>query len=133
MIVRARTTAAAGGAFAILIGMPGCAEDVPMAPRSLPKNVPAAVSQPEEEPAVTMDGSSTRRTIGPRPAAYYTTSPAQGRPPDGELPPGTAVNLAENAGSYARVTWNGQSVWVATEALEEPPAEPRPMHKIPTH
>ena len=50
-------------------------------------------------------------------ASYYESSPAQGRPPDGEIPPGTSVELIERGGSYSLVKWDGKTGWVATDAL----------------
>jgi hypothetical protein len=109
----------------------GCAESETAPARKLaPEAGPAATQTGGVAP--TMNGASSRRTIGLL-TAYYSTSPAQGRPPDGELPPGTSVDLEEQAGSYARVRWNGKSVWVATDSLNAEPARPREIHKIPTH
>lgn len=132
MIFRARTTAAASVAFTLLLWMPGCAEDVPTAPRFAPGEGSAAASQPESS-SIALDGSASRRIVSPVSAAYYASSPAQGRPPDGELPAGTAVEIIENSGSYSLVAWNSQRVWVANDALKTVSAESRAMHKIPTH
>ena len=61
---------------------------------------------------------ATKYRIGDSFATYYTSSPAQGRPPDGEIPPGTIVEVVERAGSYSRVQWDGKTVWVASDAIE---------------
>jgi hypothetical protein len=51
--------------------------------------------------------------------AYYTTSPAQGRPADGRLETGTEVYLVRNAGSYTLVkTSTGISGYVSSAALK---------------
>lgn len=53
-------------------------------------------------------------------AAYYRESPAQGRPFDGSLYPGTKVVLLRDAGSYALVrTESGADVFVAADTLRE--------------
>jgi hypothetical protein len=75
-----------------------------------------------EIPAATDDAAGrqpaeTRYRIGTSFANYYESSPAQGRPPDGEIPPGTIVELVEKGGSYARVRWDGKTAWVAMDAL----------------
>ncbi len=50
---------------------------------------------------------------------YYTTGPQQGRPPDGEFPAGTKVNVVEPAGSYSRVeAETGVTAYVATDAIK---------------
>ncbi len=50
---------------------------------------------------------------------YYTTSPAQGRPPDGIFKAGTKVTVTEDAGSYSRVvSEDGITAYVATDALK---------------
>jgi len=52
-------------------------------------------------------------------AAYYTTSPAQSRPPDGVVEAGTTVYHLEDAGSYTRVVLpNGVEAYVPTSVLE---------------
>ncbi|MFO0980281.1 MAG: hypothetical protein U1E76_00820 [Planctomycetota bacterium] len=54
--------------------------------------------------------------------AYYTTSPAQGRPADGTLKLGQEVTLLAAEGSYSRIRANGRDgkpmeVYVASDAL----------------
>lgn len=52
-------------------------------------------------------------------SAYYTSSPAQGRPPDGEWKAGTKVTKLEGAGSYTRVrSEDGVEAYVSTDALD---------------
>jgi len=51
--------------------------------------------------------------------AYYTTSPAQARPPDGTLRPGTKVSLLRRAGTYVQVrTDTGIRAYVAAGAIK---------------
>ncbi len=51
--------------------------------------------------------------------AYYTGGPQQGRPPDGQLEPGTRVKVLENAGSYALIrTADGIEAYVSTAAIQ---------------
>ena len=76
---------------------------------------------------------SDRWRIGPIAAVYYASSPAQGRPPDGELPPHTPVRVIERAGSYALVEWEDGTGWVSTDALEPVSGSPLKVHKIPMH
>jgi len=53
--------------------------------------------------------------------AYYTGGPQQGRPPDGQLEPGTRVKVLENAGSYALIrTADGIEAYVSTAAIRAP-------------
>jgi len=50
--------------------------------------------------------------------AYYTTSPAQARPPDGQFEPGTKVKLLRKAGSYVLVrSEEGITAYVAADAI----------------
>ena len=50
---------------------------------------------------------------------YYTTGPQQSRPPDGEFPAGTKVNIVEEAGSYVLVqSAGGVQAYVATDAVK---------------
>ena len=49
---------------------------------------------------------------------FYSTSPQQGRPPDGKLVAGLRVALLSSAGSYAQVQIpSGQDAWVAQASL----------------
>ncbi len=50
--------------------------------------------------------------------AYYTTSPAQARPPDGQFEPGTKVRLLRKAGSYVLVrSEEGITAYVAADRI----------------
>ncbi len=52
-------------------------------------------------------------------AAYYRTSPAQARPPDGTLAQGMRVRLVRDGGSYAEVeTPIHETVWVSTSEMK---------------
>lgn len=51
--------------------------------------------------------------------AYYTTSPAQARPPDGQFEPGTKVWLLRKAGSYVLVKSEDEiTAYVAADAVK---------------
>ena len=51
--------------------------------------------------------------------AYYATSPAQAKKPDGTLKAGTKVVLLMPRGSYAQVmTGDGKRVYTSTAALK---------------
>ena len=51
---------------------------------------------------------------------YYTTGPQQGRPPDGQFPAGTKVNLIEDAGSYVSVRSDGGiEAYVTADAVRQ--------------
>ena len=53
--------------------------------------------------------------------AYYTGGPQQGRPPDGQLWPGTPVKVLQDAGSYSLIlTADGIEAYVATAAIGPP-------------
>ncbi|QDV23166.1 DUF1559 family PulG-like putative transporter [Aureliella helgolandensis] len=50
---------------------------------------------------------------------YYTTSPQQGRPPDGKFPAGTKVSIVEEAGSYVLVkSEDGVEAYVGAGAVK---------------
>lgn len=52
-------------------------------------------------------------------SAYYTSSPAQGRPADGRLEAGTKVQLISGAGSYMLVkTSSGISAYISSAVLK---------------
>lgn len=124
--------AATFGASLVSSLMLGCAEEDTAPARKL---APAADSAATQTGGVapTLDGATSRRSIGPLSTAYYELSPAQGSPPNGELRAGTLVDLEEEAGSYSRVRWDAKTIWVATDALQAVPTKPRDVHKIPTH
>ncbi|MDG1894358.1 MAG: serpin family protein [Fuerstiella sp.] len=51
---------------------------------------------------------------------YYTTGPQQSRPPDGQFPAGTQVNVVEESGSYVLVkSEGGIEAYVAADAVRE--------------
>lgn len=93
----------------------------------------AATSSSVDTPVTKPSPVESYRTIGLAGTAYYESSPAQGRPPDGELPAGTTVKLLEESGSYSLVTWEGRRAWVAVDALRSRDPQPRKVHKIPMH
>lgn len=50
---------------------------------------------------------------------YYTVGPAQGRPPDGTLPPGAKVSVLRRAGSYVLVrTDTGVRAYIASNTIK---------------
>ena len=52
-------------------------------------------------------------------SSFYSTSPQQGRPPDGEIEPGTEVELLEEQGSYSLVRLeDGSAVYVESSSLQ---------------
>ena len=52
---------------------------------------------------------------------YYTGGPQQGRPPEGQLWPGTPVRLLEKAGSYSLIrTADGVEAYIETAAIGPP-------------
>ena len=51
--------------------------------------------------------------------AYYTTSPAQARPPDGQFESGTKVKILRKSGSYILVRSETRvTAYVAADAVE---------------
>ena len=128
---RVSILAAVTPALLLLMLAAGCSE-TPTSDSSRPpgaRDVPATRAAPASEPVA----ADSKRAIGPLGTPYYESSPAQGRPPDGELPPGTVVELLETAGSYSLVKWNTQRAWVATDSLKAIEPQPRKVHKIPMH
>jgi hypothetical protein len=111
----------------------GCGQAVeePLSTRP-PATAGSALGDAEVADATVL-GTSGGWQIGPVAAVYYATSPAQGRPPDGEIPAGTPVELREAAGSYSLVAWGEEAVWVASDALVEVKPAQRKIHKIETH
>jgi hypothetical protein len=52
------------------------------------------------------------------PTAYYLTSPAQSRPPDGSWAADTRVRVVESAGAFSRVTApDGTTAWISSASL----------------
>lgn len=128
----AAKAAAAAGALPFLFLILGCAGEDPILPKSAAGFDSAAASQ-SDLPRDTLDGTSSLRKIGPLSTPYYESSPAQGRPPDGELKAGTIVRLEEQAGSYSRAAWRSKSIWLPTDALQPLPPERQDLRKIPMH
>lgn len=118
--IAGRTLAIATASGALLCGvlLSGCRGDgassngaaAPAADTATDDSSRDGTTSPEEGPQWKTGRSFT---------VYYESSPAQGRPPDGEIPPGTIVKLIEEAGSYSWVEWDGKSVWVAADALQQ--------------
>ncbi len=60
-------------------------------------------------------------------AEYYTSSPAQGRPPDGSFPAGTKVRIRRNTGSYSLVrSADGVEGYIRTESVADAPVAAQP-------
>jgi len=132
---RKLVVAAAVPALLLLTLAAGCSE-TPAPDASRPPGARDVDSKRSATGAAPVSGSvaaDSKRAIGPLRTPYYESSPAQGRPPDGELPPGTVVELLETAGSYSLVKWNTQRAWVATDSLKAIEPQPRKVHKIPMH
>ncbi len=52
---------------------------------------------------------------------YYTGGPQQGRPPEGQLWPGTPVKVLQDAGSYSLIrTADGIEAYIETAAIGPP-------------
>jgi len=115
----------------VVLAAVGCSDSDPPEPPTAAGQRPAAAAPEEAGPGD--HAANMRRISGLSGTAYYETSPAQGRPPDGELSDGTVVELVEEAGSYSRVKWELKEAWVASDALQEIDGKSRPVHKIPTH
>lgn len=98
-------------ATALSLTLPGCAREANPPGAEIPSATDEAAGDAQKPAAL-------RYKIGTSFASYYESSPAQGRPPDGEIPPGTVVEFVEEGGSYARVRWDGKTAWVAMDALE---------------
>lgn len=77
--------------------------------------------QHEAEQSIQTDNSSSEQFSHEvtRDEPYYTTSPAQAKPPDGTFKAGTKVTLTEDGGSYSQVvSEDGIAAYVATDALK---------------
>ena len=102
------------------------------APEGTPPTSAARTEPAAETPAASLPAPAGEQAasevwrIGAVGTEFYTSSPAQGRPPDGKLEPGTTVNVLERAGSYTLVRWGDQSVWVSSDSLERVPAGTEP-------
>lgn len=63
------------------------------------------------------------KTTGP--VAFYTTGPQQGRPPDGNLPAGTEIEVVRSAGSHALVRISdGREVYIPAELVQAIDSQP---------
>lgn len=71
--------------------------------------------------------------VGSLGATYYKSSPAQGRPPDGQIAAGTQVEILEDGGVYIRVGWGLESGWIARDDLIRVEQTERQIHYIETH
>ena len=119
----------------LLMSAAGCSE-TPTPDSSRPpgaRDVDSKRSATGAAPVSSSVAADAQRAIGPLGTPYYESSPAQGRPPEGQLSPGTVVELLETAGSYSLVKWDAKRAWVATDALREVEPQPRKVHKIPMH
>ena len=77
----------------------------------------ATTSTPAAAAATVADKDMTH--VLTKDEAYYATSPAQARQPDGTLKAGTRVMLLMPRGSYAQVmTADGKRVYTTTAALK---------------
>jgi hypothetical protein len=116
------TTALLTGAICV-----GCAKDKkePETKPTMTASVPAA--SPTTKPTATVAAPSTPAVTVPekdmthvltQDEAYYATSPAQAKKPDGTLKSGTKVVLLMPRGSYAQVmTADGKRVYTSTAGL----------------
>ena len=81
---------------------------------------PAGMPEEAEEKAAAAAQAEYPVEIGSF-TAYYTGGPQQGRPPDGQLEPGTPVKVLVNAGSYSLIrTADGIEAYVSTAAIGPP-------------
>jgi hypothetical protein len=103
----------------------GCAKDektdtaTTMKASPTPATQPAmTVSTPSAAPAVTVPDKDMTHVLT-KDEAYYATSPAQARSPDGTLKAGTKVVLLMPRGSYSQVmTADGKRAYVSTASLK---------------
>ena len=63
---------------------------------------PSGIPEEAEESAAAAAQAEYPDEIGSM-TAYYTGGPQQGRPPDGQLWPGTPVRVLQDAGSYSLI------------------------------
>lgn len=81
---------------------------------------PSDIPEEAEESAAAAAQAEYPDEIGSM-TAYYTGGPQQGRPPDGQLWPGTPVKVLQDAGSYSLIrTADGIEAYVATAAIGPP-------------
>ena len=111
----------------------GCAKDEKPADTATMKETSAPstpMASPATKPAATVTTSTPAAAATTVPdkdmthvltkdEAYYTTSPAQARKPDGTLKAGTKVVLLMPRGSYSQVmTADGKRVYTSTAGLK---------------
>ena len=92
------------------------------------KTTTTTMSSPTTKPAPTVTASAPAATpvadkdmthVLTKDEPYYTTSPAQAKPPDGTLKAGTKVVVLMPRGSYSQVmTGDGKRVYTSTAALK---------------
>ena len=107
----------------------GCAKDkkepepgpiaasTPSTPLASPTTKPAVAVATTPTPAVTVPEKDMTHVLT-KDEAFYATSPAQAKKPDGTLKGGTKVVLLMPRGSYAQVmTADGKRVYTSTAVL----------------
>ena len=96
----------------------GCAEQA---------SPPAAIEGGQSDPAIHVSQPETFPHVIAHEVEYYTSSPAQGRPPDGTLAAGTRVRIRRNTGSYSLVkTVDGLEAYVHGDAVQEADGQAAP-------
>ena len=81
---------------------------------------PSGIPEEAEERAILEAEAEYPYQIGTA-TPYYTGGPQQGRPPEGQLWPGTPVKLLEEAGSYSLIrTADGIEAYIETAAIGPP-------------
>lgn len=82
---------------------------------------PDKPSPPADDP---QPAAAWTHQIGPMGASWYSDSPAQARPPDGQFANGTKLRIVSEHGSYVQVeTEGGKTGYVATGAVVPIPAD----------
>ena len=81
---------------------------------------PSGIPDEAEEQAILAAEAEYPVQIGTA-TPYYTGGPQQGRPPEGQLWPGTPVRVLQDAGSYSLIrTADGIEAYIATAAIGPP-------------
>ena len=81
---------------------------------------PSGIPDEAEERAILAAEAEYPVQIGTA-TPYYTGGPQQGRPPEGQLWPGTPVRVLQDAGSYSLIrTADGIEAYIATAAIGPP-------------
>jgi hypothetical protein len=90
------------------------------------KNSPtAAIDGGESDFAIHVSEPETFGHVIVEEVEYYTSSPAQGRPPDGKLAAGTKVRIRRNTGGYSLVkTPEGTEGYVDSDAVQDASGDP---------